>query len=156
MAKLKLNMKERAKIAQRDKTRIAFHFSIALTIMLGMFALLVLRYGWIQLVQGDELAARVRHETGEERVMQSPRGAILDRNGREMAVSLMMKSLFIDPNNVLLRGTMYVVAMVLAGVSGIFLMHASQKKNKIDGFRQQAGISREVLEAWQNGEYDEQ
>ena len=85
MAKLKLNMKERAKIAQRDKTRIAFHFSIALTIMLGMFALLVLRYGWIQLVQGDELAARVRHETGEERVMQSPRGAILDRNGREMA-----------------------------------------------------------------------
>ncbi|MBQ1450736.1 MAG: hypothetical protein IIZ12_07400 [Eggerthellaceae bacterium] len=63
---------------------------------------------------------------------------------------------FIDPNNVLLRGTMYVVAMVLAGVSGIFLMHASQKKNKIDGFRQQAGISREVLEAWQNGEYDEQ
>lgn len=63
---------------------------------------------------------------------------------------------FIDPNNVFLRGTMYVVAMVLAGVSGIFLMHASQKKNKIDGFRQQAGISREVLEAWQNGEYDEQ
>ena len=63
---------------------------------------------------------------------------------------------FIDPNNVFLRGTMYVIAMVLAGVSGIFLMHASQQKNKIDGFRQQAGISREVLEAWQNGEYDEQ
>ena len=63
---------------------------------------------------------------------------------------------FIDPNNVFLRGTMYVIAMVLAGVSGIFLMHASQKKRKIDGLRQQVGISRETLEAWQNGEYDEQ
>ncbi|MBR5909429.1 MAG: peptidoglycan glycosyltransferase, partial [Schwartzia sp.] len=97
---MKLNTKERLKIGRRDQKRIAVHFSYALAVMLGIFALLVVRYGWIQLVQGDELAARVRHETGEERVMQSPRGAILDRNGREMAVSLMMKSLFIDPNNV--------------------------------------------------------
>ena len=61
----------------------------------------------------------------------------------------------IDPDNVFLRGIMYVTAMVLAGVSGIFLMHASQKKSKIDGYRQQAGISRETLEAWRKGEYDE-
>ena len=100
MIKMKLDTKERLKIGRRDQKRIAVHFSYALAVMLGIFALLVVRYGWIQLVQGDELAARVRHETGEERVMQSPRGAILDRNGREMAVSLMMKSLFIDPNNV--------------------------------------------------------
>jgi len=62
---------------------------------------------------------------------------------------------FFDPNNVLLRAIMYIIAMVLAGVSGIFLMHASQKKRKIDGLRQQAGISREVLDAWGKGEYDE-
>ena len=62
---------------------------------------------------------------------------------------------YIDPNNAILRGTMYTIAMVLAGVSGIFLMHASQKKRKIDGYRQQAGISREVLDAWRNGDYEE-
>ena len=32
--------------------------------------------------------------------MQSPRGAIVDRNGRELAVSTMTKSLFVDPNHV--------------------------------------------------------
>ncbi|MBQ7515325.1 MAG: PASTA domain-containing protein [Schwartzia sp.] len=65
-----------------------------------LFALLTGRYAWLQLVQGDALAERVRRETGEAEVVQSPRGSILDRNGRELAVSLILKSLFIDPNNV--------------------------------------------------------
>lgn len=53
-----------------------------------------------------------------------------------------------------IRSIMYIVAMVLAGVSGIMLMRASQKQRKIDGFRQQAGISRETLDAWKKGEIE--
>ncbi len=100
MAQLKLDSDTRKTRGRREQKRIARNIGYALLIVWLFFLLLVGRYAWIQLVQGEELAARVRHETGEERVMQSPRGAILDRNGREMAVSLMMKSLFIDPNNV--------------------------------------------------------
>ena len=76
-------------------------YTLVLLCLLGAFSfVIVLRYGWLQLVEGNQLAERVRRETGDQVIMQSPRGAILDRNGRELAVSLITKSLFIDPNSV--------------------------------------------------------
>ena len=68
--------------------------------MLAVLALVVFRYAWLQLVQGSELAARMRAQVGESYLAQSTRGAILDRSGREMAVSPMTKSLYVDPNHV--------------------------------------------------------
>ena len=61
----------------------------------------------------------------------------------------------ISEDNVVIRAMMYITAMVIAGFSGIMLMKASQKKRKIDGFRQSASISRDTLDAWNRGEYDE-
>ncbi len=60
----------------------------------------------------------------------------------------------IDMNNTVLRAMLYITAMVFAGLSGIKLMHASRKKNKIDGYRQSTGISRETLDAWKKGEIE--
>ena len=68
--------------------------------MLAVLAVVVFRYAWLQLVQGSELAARMRAQVGENYLAQSTRGAILDRNGRELAVSTMTKSLYVDPNHV--------------------------------------------------------
>ncbi len=68
--------------------------------MLAVLAVVVFRYAWLQLVQGSELAARMRAQVGESYLAQSTRGAILDRSGREMAVSTMTKSLYVDPNHV--------------------------------------------------------
>ena len=61
----------------------------------------------------------------------------------------------IDEGNTILRAMLYITAMVIAGFSGIKLMRASQKTRKIDGYRQAVGISRETLEAWRRGEFDE-
>lgn len=86
--------------SKRQQRKIAANIGI---VTAGIWLILVClagRYAWIQLVQGDKLAAWVRSETGEQREIHSPRGAILDRNGRELAVSLMTKSLFVDPNSV--------------------------------------------------------
>lgn len=68
--------------------------------MLAVLGVVVLRYGWLQLVQGNELAERMRNQVGHDYAVQSPRGAILDRNGRELAVSTMTKSLYVDPKHV--------------------------------------------------------
>lgn len=65
-----------------------------------MLGIIVFRYAWIQLVEGKKLAEWVRIQTGDNQVMQSPRGMIVDRNGRELAVSIMTQSLYIDPNSV--------------------------------------------------------
>lgn len=70
---------------------------MALLIFMGI---IVARYAWLQLVQGNELAERMRWQVGHDYSVQSPRGAIVDRNGRELAVSTMTKSLFVDPNHV--------------------------------------------------------
>ena len=69
-------------------------------VMLAALAVVLFRYAWLQLVQGSELAARMRAQVGESYLVQSTRGAILDRSGRELAVSTMTKSLYVDPNHV--------------------------------------------------------
>ena len=85
-----------------NTTRITIQRNIInlAVIMLAFLAIIVLRYAWIQLVEGSELAKRLEHQVGRDYVVQSPRGAILDCNGRELAVSTMTKSLFVDPSNV--------------------------------------------------------
>ena len=69
-------------------------------VLLFFMAVIVGRYAWLQLVQGNELSERMRWQVGHDYSVQSPRGAIVDRNGRELAVSTMTKSLFVDPNHV--------------------------------------------------------
>lgn len=82
--------------------RVTVQGRIARVALLMFAALVVLtfRYGYLQVVQGDDLAQRMRDQSGYEFRIQSLRGAILDRNGKELAVSNMTKSLFIDPNHV--------------------------------------------------------
>lgn len=61
----------------------------------------------------------------------------------------------IDEANTIIRAAIYITAMVIAGFCGIMLMRASRKKAKIDGMRQSVSISRDTLEAWRRGEFDE-
>ena len=86
---------------KRDRrSRIQKHI-LGMAYILGiLFGIMVIRYAWLQLVQGDNLAERMREQVGLDFAIQSPRGTILDRNGREMAVSVMTKSLYVDPNHV--------------------------------------------------------
>lgn len=85
-----------------DKHRIKLQLNIVrlVIVMLAAILIIIFRYAWLQLVQGSELAERMRYQVGQDYLVQSPRGAILDRNGRELAASTMTKSLFVDPNNV--------------------------------------------------------
>ena len=74
--------------------------AIVAFLMFGLLVVLTFRYGYLQVIQGDALAQRMRDQSGYEFRIQSLRGAIFDRNGKELAVSSMTKSLFIDPNHV--------------------------------------------------------
>ena len=73
--------------------RVAFLAAI----MLGCVILLIFRYGWLQLVQGNSLGERMKAQVGQDYAIQSPRGAILDRNGRELAVSTMPCRFSVEP-----------------------------------------------------------
>lgn len=87
-----LAVKQRANVQRRIALFIGF--------MLFVILVLCLRIAWMQIIEGDELSSRAKHQVGENRVLQSPRGTIYDRQGREMAISMMTKSLFVDPSQV--------------------------------------------------------
>lgn len=85
-------MSRRRNNAQRNITYLGI-------IMIGLIGIITLRYAWLQLVQGSELSERMDSQVRQSYAIQSPRGAILDRNGRELAVSTITKSLFLDPGH---------------------------------------------------------
>lgn len=85
---------------KNDRKKVQQRISRLVLAMLAGIFIVMCRYGWLQLVQGSELAERMRYQVGQDYLVQSPRGAIIDRNGRELAVSTMTKSLFVDPNHV--------------------------------------------------------
>lgn len=85
---------------EKNRAKVQKSINILVMVLLGGLAVVLFRYGWLQLVQGQELSERMRYQVGQDYLVQSPRGAIIDRNGRELAVSTMTKSLFVDPNHV--------------------------------------------------------
>lgn len=61
--------------------------------------LTIARYGWLQLVRGSELANRSYEMMTNKVVSHHPRGKIVDRDGAELAVSIMTGSLYADPED---------------------------------------------------------
>ena len=83
-----------------DRLKLQLNITRLVAVFLLCLLLIIFRYGWLQLVQGSELSERMRYQVGQDYLVQSPRGEILDCKGRELAASTMTKSLFVDPNNV--------------------------------------------------------
>ena len=85
---------------EKQRHNVQLRISWLLLVIWICFGLLLVRFAWLQLVDGDELAERAITIAEENRARQSPRGKILDRNGRELAISRMAKSLVINPSKV--------------------------------------------------------
>lgn len=85
-----------AKMRVNVQRRIAIFISCMLIFIIGLCG----RIAWVQLVQGAELQERADHQVEESKILQSPRGTIYDRQGKELAVSILTKSLYVDPSQV--------------------------------------------------------
>lgn len=85
------------------KKRIAtleWRIAIFLSIVLGAVLVLGLRIAWIQFVDGSKMTERIETQLRESKTLHSPRGTIYDRNGQELAVSGMTKSLYANPSEI--------------------------------------------------------
>jgi len=82
-----------AEITIAQRKRIAIFFALL------FFSLLVLvgRIAWVQFIDGKHLTEKAAQQLQESRSLQSPRGAIFDRNGRKLAISGMTKSWYANP-----------------------------------------------------------
>ena len=68
--------------------------------MVGLLVVLAGRLAWVQLVDGGTWSERAREQLQESRSLKTPRGAIYDRSGKELAISHMAKSLYANPREV--------------------------------------------------------
>ncbi|MHC1761354.1 MAG: penicillin-binding protein [Negativicutes bacterium] len=68
--------------------------------MVGLLFLLAGRLAWVQIVDGRAWSERAREQLQESRSLQTPRGSIYDRGGKELAISHMAKSLYANPREV--------------------------------------------------------
>ncbi len=79
----------------RNRMRLR-SFKVAAIVAL-FWLLLLLRLFWIQIVEGEHYEDMAMDQTAGEQTLYSPRGTIYDRNGKEMAFSIMVKSFYADP-----------------------------------------------------------
>ena len=101
----------------RNKMRMrSINISKAISVLV---ALLVLRLFWVQVIEGSRYEEMAMNQTAGIQTLYSPRGTIYDRNGKEMAFSIMVKSLYGDPGmlNVSPKEAAKALAPILASIA---------------------------------------
>ena len=76
-------------------------FGLFFCLILLLFTLVVGRLVWLQIIDTERLANIAQERMIFEDVKKNPRGKILDRDGEELAVSVMTDSLYVDPHEVI-------------------------------------------------------
>lgn len=72
--------------------------SLHLFCLIGLFAVALLaRLLWVQIAEGSQYEEMAMNQTEGIETLFSPRGTIYDRNGKELAFSITVKSFFADP-----------------------------------------------------------
>ena len=84
---------------QKEKNKVQNNIIKLFFVIIGAILVLIGRYGWVQLVEGEQMATRLKWQVQDESVLHVPRGTIYDANMKEMAISTMVSSLFVDPSH---------------------------------------------------------
>jgi stage V sporulation protein D (sporulation-specific penicillin-binding protein) len=87
-------------MAEKNVVILQRRMVIFLSVLLGMVLILLGRIGWLQFVNGERMTAKMAIQVKDSKVLQSPRGTIYDRNGRELAISSLTKSLYANPSEI--------------------------------------------------------
>ena len=66
-------------------------------LLLVLFIGVVVRLGWLQIVRAEDLRRQSKDQLTADLTQKHPRGRIVDRDGEELAVSIMTGSLYVDP-----------------------------------------------------------
>lgn len=95
-------------IPKRIRLRMGYLTLVLIVCTVG----LIFRVAWFQIVRGADYAKQVTYQSEADRKLQSPRGTIIDRDGKVLAISEMAKSLYADPT--ILNESPHDVAALLA------------------------------------------
>lgn len=80
-------------------------FAGVFVVLVLCFLLILMRLAFLQLWRGSYFERVARSQVAYSENQGNPRGLILDRNGEELAVSIMCESLYVDPSQIVKRET---------------------------------------------------
>ena len=93
------NRRRRKIIPVHKKTDIRRNIGCMFAVLAAVMVIVLARYAWVQLVEGEQLRERAVFQAETSIVLHVPRGTIYDSQMKEMALSTMVSSLYVDPNN---------------------------------------------------------
>ncbi|MGI9053378.1 MAG: peptidoglycan D,D-transpeptidase FtsI family protein [Ilumatobacteraceae bacterium] len=73
---------------------------IALVVMLAILAAVLVKVGLLQTIQGETLRSAATQQWTRDRTLPAQRGAIFDRNGNELALSVPASTVTVNPRQV--------------------------------------------------------
>ena len=85
-------MKKKGKLSQRRR------IVIIMTAFVVVFAALVLRTAWIQIIQGEELSRKALEQQTSDNTVSAKRGSIYDRNFKVLANNVTVETVSIAPS----------------------------------------------------------
>jgi len=83
-----------------DVSKMQMRFNWFFGFVVLTFVLVIIRLAYLQVWCGDNFAKDAKRQLVYDKNQGNPRGHILDRNGEEMAVSIMCESLYVDPSQI--------------------------------------------------------
>ena len=95
--------KRKGKKKVLDKAIPAYRLKVASKIMIIVFALLIVRIGFIQFVQGAELKELASRQQTLNKIISPKRGAIYDANGKALAMSASVDTITINPSKFIVK-----------------------------------------------------
>lgn len=96
-----------------------------------LLALLAVRVGYLQIVQGEELQKQAIEQQTRDRIINSKRGAILDRKGKQLAVSATVETVTASPAEISKNKDVISPEKVAEGLSEILEMDYQKIYDKI-------------------------
>ena len=110
-----------------NKKRIAFGFVIIAVLMI----LLAFRVAWIQIVDADELTEKAIGQQTSDITIEAKRGAIYDRNGKELATSITCYTLWARPAQISENMTSSEITELAETLAPIVEMKAGEVRKKL-------------------------
>ena len=125
------------------------------------FAVLAARLYWLQIVRHDELSARAEAQQVRETTVSAPRGTITDRNGRPLAVSAGVDTVYLSPAEIeLYNEDAEAIARGLADILGLEYEDVYEKTQPAGSWYEvvarkiESDAAREVREFKEDGGYN--
>ena len=116
--------------ARGSTTKLKKRMIVFLAVVSALILALIIRIGYIQFIKGDEYRKLAIEQQTRDRTITSKRGAILDRNGKELAVSASVETVSVAPNIIQKNGQTQEVAEKLAPILDMTVEDILAKVNK--------------------------